>query len=159
MKKVTLIYTQSGDYTYSPYDYPVKEYNPDTDKDMLNETHYQMWSYDDFRRDSVPKYELREKELPEWLSPEVYTNTEWYLSHRWDKVLTAPDMKTARWLLTLPDAELNAVLKLLNTKKFRSEFRKSLRDQIVNWLETELSERKHKTPLSYRQWEILTRYS
>lgn len=32
------------------------------------------------------------------------------------------------------DDTLSAVFKLLNTKAFRSDFRRSLRDQIVNWL-------------------------
>jgi len=44
---------------------------------------------------------------------------------------------------------------LLQTRSFRNEFRKNMRDQIVAWLETPASERKYKSPLSYRQWECV----
>lgn len=45
--------------------------------------------------------------------------------------------------------------KLLKTKKFRSEFRLSLRDQLVAWLELAPADRKYDSPFSPRQWGCL----
>jgi hypothetical protein len=54
---------------------------------------------------------------------------------------------------------LAAVVKLLQTKTFRSTFRKSLRDQIVEWMETPEEERKYKLPLSPRQFDAIMDYA
>lgn len=51
---------------------------------------------------------------------------------------------------------LNACIQLLKTKNFRSNFRKSCRDQIVAWLEED--EPKYLTPLSPRQMQYLRTY-
>lgn len=156
--KVKIIYTQSGDYTYSAYDMPVKEYNPKTDNQMLEESHSQLWSSDDFRKSSVLKYEVRETELPEWLPVKLFTDRYWYSVDKWESVFDAPDLRTAEWLLTLDINVRPQMIRLLNTKNFRSEFRKSLCNQIVEWLNTEPSQRKYKSPLSIRQWQALLGY-
>jgi hypothetical protein len=52
--------------------------------------------------------------------------------------------------------QYHAVFKLLETKKFRSAFRESLKNQLVNWISEE--DHAYKSPLSPRQWEILTQY-
>ena len=44
---------------------------------------------------------------------------------------------------------------LLKTKKFRSDFRKSCRDQLVTWLLQVDSERKYQAPFSRKQMEYL----
>ena len=53
----------------------------------------------------------------------------------------------------------NAIRKLLSVKNFRSDFRRSLRDQVISWLNTPVSERKYPFPLSFRQMGCLMRYS
>ena len=160
MERITynIIFTQGGDYTYSAYDVPVKEYNPETDDEMLLQKHSQLWSWDDFRTDLVPKYEVRETDLPEWLPISFYISRGWYSPQQWRSVFDAPDFETAKWLLTLDMYARPKIIQLLNTKKFRSEFRKSLRSQIVEWLETEPDKRKYESPLSMRQWQALLRY-
>ena len=46
------------------------------------------------------------------------------------------------------------IIKLL-VSNLRSNFRKSLRNQVNQWLETPEEERKFDSPLSPRQWAIL----
>lgn len=156
--KIKIIYTQSGSYTYSSYDTPVKVFDPMTDDEMLEKKCSQMWSSDDFRTSLVLKYEVRETELPEWLPVELFIARSWYSIDKWHSIFDAPDLETAEWLLTLNTDARSRVLRLLNTKNFRSEFRKSLYRQIVEWLRTEPSQRKYESPLSPRQWQALLRY-
>lgn len=98
-------------------------------------------------------YEARTVELPDWLSAE-----EWCRSYiEWKFVWAAGVDREwpetwQRGLARLPFADRYAACKLLATKKFRSDFRRSLRDQIVAWLETAPDARKFPSPLSSRQW-------
>ena len=50
------------------------------------------------------------------------------------------------------------IVKLLGTRKFRSEFRAKLAEQIRQWLHTPVSERRYQFPLSQRQYECIARY-
>lgn len=54
-------------------------------------------------------------------------------------------------------AALEAVEALLRTKKFRSDFRRSLAEQTRAWLATPRAEREHDTPLSMRQLRAVAR--
>ena len=102
-------------------------------------------------------YEVREITLPSWMSAEEYT-TGWI---EWKYVWGAGvDMSWPeawqRGLAGLSFADRAAACKLLRTKKFRSSFRKSLRDQIVSWLETPADQRRYESPLSARQWAAIS---
>ena len=52
-------------------------------------------------------------------------------------------------------AKWHHLSKILKVKTFRNEFRKKLRDQVVEWLETDPDERKFASPLSHKQMECL----
>jgi hypothetical protein len=56
-------------------------------------------------------------------------------------------------LRELPYGRQSACVKLLKTKKFRSVFRKSLRNQLENWL----NGNGYETPFSWKQWNCLMR--
>ena len=49
----------------------------------------------------------------------------------------------------------NAARQILAVRSFRSEFRQSMRDQLVAWLDTPSEDRKFRSPLSPRQWECI----
>lgn len=106
---------------------------------------------------SVPAHEVRAVELPSWLSA-----AEWCAnSVAWKYVWGAgvdPTWPEAwqRGLARLSFVERHAAAALLRVKNFRSEFRLSLRNQLVTWLEAPVAERR-RSPLSERQWECLVR--
>jgi hypothetical protein len=103
---------------------------------------------------STTEWEVHEIELPEWLSTEEYctsylkwkyfwglgANPEW--PETWQRLLTRKGLSTADRL---------ACIQLLKTKKFRSEFRKGLHAQLVNWL----NEERYPYPFSPKQWDKL----
>jgi hypothetical protein len=101
-------------------------------------------------------YEVREVELPAWMSAE-----EWCRSYiEWKYVWASGVQRTwseswQRGLARLSFADRYAACKLLGTKSFRSVFRKSLCDQIVAWLETAAESRKYASPLSDKQWSSI----
>ena len=111
-------------------------------------------AYDNDMLVSAPKYEVHEIALPEWLSTEEYCNNPTTWKWLWGCGVDAEWSETwQRSLKEMGTAYKLACVKLLKVKKFRSEFRKSLRDQLVAWLES--TERKHPTPFSERQWDAL----
>jgi hypothetical protein len=101
-------------------------------------------------------YAVREVELPEWMSAD-----EWCRNYITWKYVWASGVELTwseawqRGLARLSFADRYAACKLLRTKKFRSEFRKSLRDQIVAWLEAAPEARNYASPLSDRQWAAI----
>ena len=50
--------------------------------------------------------------------------------------------------------QIVAATSLLNTKSFRSDFRRSLRDQILRWLD---GDSQYSSPLSAKQWGYIIR--
>lgn len=106
----------------------------------------------------IEEYHVTDVVLPEWLDPEEWlaNTTEW----KWLWSLRGMDTEWSevwqRGLRRLSNTgQRLAAVELLKTKNFRSTFRKSLRDQIVAWLETPSDERRHSSPLSPRQWDSL----
>ena len=101
-------------------------------------------------------YEVKEIELPDWLSTEAYcaqyirwghlwacgADPEWPES--WQRVLS---------LLNNDHAGRVACIDLLRVKKFRSEFRKSIRQRLVTWLED--PEERYPSPFSPKQWDSI----
>ena len=105
-------------------------------------------------------YEVRSVSLPDWLSP-----TEWLRDYvAWKYVWGAGvDMSWPeswqRGLASLHFGNRYAACTILKVKKFRSEFRAKMRDQIVQWLETPADKRQYQSPLSSRQWECIQPYN
>ena len=116
--------------------------------------------YDDDRLVPVWKYGFRWVDLPDWMDLDRYPG--WCV--HWSYLLAhgADPEWPESWLMGLMfmrgDAARVAICKLLRTKKFRSAFRQSLRDQVVAWLETPREDRKHASPLSERQVQPLIQW-
>lgn len=123
----------------------------------LDETTLCCASYDDNRLVPKKRYSVEEVLLPEWLSPEewLHNSTSW----KWLWGLGADPCWSEAWQRGLvaagSTAHRLAAIKLLRTKKFRSDFRRSLCDRLVEWLDTPADERRYDSPFSYRQWECL----
>ena len=104
----------------------------------------------------APKYEVHEIELPEWLPTERYCGDYIRWSRLWGYGADPEWPESWQRLLVLingdPQAKI-ACIDLLNTKKFRSEFRSSLRDRLVTWLED--PEARFPSPFTPKQWDKL----
>jgi hypothetical protein len=109
----------------------------------------------------APKYEVHEIELPEWLSTEEYCGDYVRWSHLWGYGAD-PEWPEAwqRVLMSInsdPSAKV-ACIDLLNTMKFRSDFRASLRNRLVTWLED--PEARYPSPFTPKQWDkLVLKYS
>lgn len=119
----------------------------------LTETATYCLNWDNDMPVECRKYEVRAVDLPDWLPAK-----EWCIRHVEFKYLWAvanPEWPEAwqRGLINLESAQRLACVKLLQTKKFRSAFRESLRDQLVAWLES--SDRKYPEPFTFKQWAAL----
>lgn len=115
-------------------------------------------SSDDDRLVSKDLYEVREVTLPAWLSAREWAANSVDWKYTWGAGVD-PSWPEAwqRGLARLRFSDRYWAAKLLAVKNFRSAFRKSLRDQIVAWLETPAEERRYGSPLSPRQWDCLAR--
>lgn len=117
-------------------------------------------SWDNDMRVRVNRYEVREVILPDWLSPEewIQNKTWWHWLWSFGVDKEWPE-RWQRGLLTIlrrnGEVALHVAIKLLQTKNFRSTFRRDLRDKLVSWLETPEDAREYDTPFSRRQWEAL----
>ena len=101
-------------------------------------------------------HELRKVTLPDWLpvSEWVEYRTKW----KWVWGCGVKQDWPEQWQREI--SKFNGVLpkviaaKLLSTKKFRSAFRQSLRDQLVEWIENP-EKREYDSPFSIKQWKVL----
>lgn len=104
----------------------------------------------------TPRFAVYQVTLPDWL-----TFAEWQAgSVAWSYLWgfgADPSWPEAwqRGLLDMEEKEKFALIALLNQKAFRSEFRASLRAQLVAWLETPPALRIHRHPLSPKQARAL----
>ena len=150
MKTVKLLAEHFGEISYTKHR-PIAVWKGQVD---LNETKIALLSHDDWHRVEVPRYKIIEVELPDWLDPEEYIRDQ--ISWEWLWRLGTPKEWPKSWqrgLLKLEtSAQKLACIQLLKTKKFRSTFRESLRDQLVAWLE---GDSEYPSPFSPRQWEAL----
>jgi hypothetical protein len=113
-------------------------------------------NWDDNRPVTVNTYKVLTVTLPEFLSPEEWIRNSIAWKFAWAQGVD-PMWPEAwqRGLLEMNSFEQFICSKLLSTKSFRSDFRRSCRDRIVAWLETPAEDRQYKSPLSSRQLEAL----
>lgn len=136
---------------------PIRLYNEVEDAKLLTVTESFCVSFDNDMLVSCKAYEVREVELPEWLSVEEWCAnlTKWKYTWGMGCKKDWPEA-TQRFILGLKDCKDRlACVKLLETKKFRSELRKSLRDQLDQYIATPAEDRKFKSPFSPKQWDCL----
>ena len=102
---------------------------------------------------STTGWEVHEIELPDWLSTEEYCKSFIKWKHLWG--LGGNPEWPEKWQRLLArggsPADRLACIQLLKTKKFRSEFRRGLHDQLVTWL----TEERYPSPFSPKQWDKL----
>lgn len=129
-------------------------------EEKLAETGTFCWSNDDWRLVECKLYSVSDVTLPIWMSGE-----EWLSQHiSWkytfaycsNGVYTDLDPTFLRWVKDVGQgAKKLAMIRLMETKAFRSEFRKSMRDQIMRFIETAPESRPYSSPLSPRQMECI----
>lgn len=169
-----VLFKQTGECSTTPKD-PVAEVAavsadlksatlPSGDVVDLTETVECILHSDDWRGVTTSKWSVIEVMLPEWL-----TTAEWvrrtvcfkYAVGRGVQLETWPERWVRRMLDQSPEV-VTAVAKLLNADpaRMRSDFRKSLRERVVAWMDEESPQ--YASPLSpkqvacvvYNAWEV-----
>jgi hypothetical protein len=159
MKTVSILCRHYGELTYTAKS-PVREWTS-ADPVDLTEQKPCIFSPDDFRNVMVNKWEVRPVEVPDWMTGDEYAQ-----HHiQWDGLWTVKGAKDMpqEWQVYLAlyvdnPTERLALAKLLAVQNFRSDFRRSLRDQVVTYIETAPDQRKYSRPLSWKQMSALTRW-
>jgi len=157
-KVVAFVTEHRGEVSYTGHDlaFPLNDDSVDFD-----ETKEALASSDDFRLVRVKRWGKVEIELPGWMDPSEFVRD--WVCWKWVFGLGARKTWPEPWLRFIAQdlrsaAEKLAVIKLLTTfekGRFRSEYRQSLAEQLVNWLENTPAERRYDSPFSPRQWRSL----
>jgi hypothetical protein len=126
----------------------------------LTETCWRCRAYDDDMQVQIPKYLVITVKLPEFLpvGEWAYNDTKWKYAWGAGMDATFPE-KWQRDLANLGGRFIFTVAPLLKTYvkgKVRSDFRHSIAERIVEWLDTPASDRKYDSPLSSRQLEAIS---
>jgi hypothetical protein len=151
---VAVLFSRKNNENATTALYPVGAYTPGAVDLDAESTH--CVSFDNNMLVSCKTYEVRTVQLPEWLSPDEWASSVTKWKYAWGRgVQQAWPEAWQRGLLGFSGPQQVACAKLLKTKKFRSAFRESLRDQLVAWLETPSEERKYGSPFSWKQWDCL----
>lgn len=109
-------------------------------------------SMDDFGAADFPLYEVHEVKLPEGLSVEEWVRNWVKFRFLWGTHPYAIELPLSVQykLFEFGEAQKFGALKLLATKKFRSSFRESLRNQLSVWLADPSPV--YESPFSPKQW-------
>jgi len=155
MKEWPILFERLGENSDTPPD-PVDVWRGQVD---LDEEGTYCLSYDDNRPVRVKRYEVRLVTLPDWLDPKEWIRDSVTWKWVWGSGAEAEWPEAwQRGLANMGEVARYACIQLLKTYKagrFRSDFRRSLAEHLVEWLETPVTERKHGSPFSRRQWECL----
>ena len=137
--------------------YPVRAFVAGVDEPLLLVEGQFCFYWDDDRLVTCKVYAMETITLPSWLPLDEYLQNLISWKYAWGSGVDVEWPETwQRGIAKISStADRIAVVKLLATKKFRSEFRKSLRDRLVEWLETPSEKRAYPSPFSARQWETL----
>jgi hypothetical protein len=157
LKQYKVLFEHTGEYSFTAK-VPVAEWNGQVN---LSEHADAILSENDWRKVKVDRWAVHEVALPEWLSLDEWLRHRiaWRYTWQFGVPVTWPE----RWQRgiaygSFTDLEKTAIIKLLSVKNFRSNFRRSLRDQLVEWLETDAEDREYPDPFSPKQWAALTKY-
>lgn len=164
MKQLNVLLEHIGEISYTPHD-PVDcevvsvEGNTVTiDKRGqvstidLAEQCTRLISHDFWEPTQVDRWELKQITAPDW-----FTGRDYYRARRLLQQLDGLEVSREAFykLKELHENARAIAIELLKVKKFRSAFRKSLRDQLDKWLE---GESVFPSPFSPKQWECLSTY-
>jgi hypothetical protein len=131
-----------------------------TDAKLAQQSSY-CWHSDDWRLVEANDYAVSNVELPEWLSAEDYVkhHTSWKYVFGFckDGIKTTIDKNFLIWLRDsgASECEKLAMIRLMETQTFRSDFRKSMKDRIVEFVNTSADKRQYNSPLSPRQMDCI----
>ena len=134
--------------------HPIGEFTGQVD---LNETVMQCINSGWDQLISVKRYAVHEVNLPDWLPLEDWLRYRIEYSYLWNEGAAGFPEKWQKALLGLGSGFYRyELIKFLNTKP-RKEFRQGLKQQIIDWLESD--DRKYPQPLSEKQMAcIVYRY-
>jgi hypothetical protein len=151
MKKVSFLCEHRGEYSGTPHTI-AKVYEEGSVN--LEEKVMRLCNSDFWIEVPVNKYAVCTIELPDWMSEEEYIRNWVDWKYVWGRGCSKewPE-KWQRFFCQVSAEKCLAMVKLLKVKKFKSEFRKSLRIQLEEWLNSE--ERKYPMPFSPKQWSTL----
>jgi hypothetical protein len=142
---------------------PLREFDPVKDAELLKEEKTFLQGPDDFAQYTAPRFVVKRVVLPDWMEPAEWCRAEVEWRYLWAVVPAEWPEQWQRALMLVNERAgmptLLAITELLKTKEFRSPFRKSLRDQIVEWMETPEEDRKYRLPLSQRQINSILSYA
>jgi hypothetical protein len=164
MKKLTVLLEHIGEISYTPHD-PVDCEVLSVDGDTvtidkrgdisaidITEQCTRLISHDFWEPTQVDRWELKQITVPDW-----FTGRDFYKARRLLQQLDGLEVSRAAFY-KLHGMHSNArqiAIDLLKVKKFRSAFRRSLRDQLDKWLH---SDSVFPSPFSPKQWECLSTY-
>jgi hypothetical protein len=150
MKKVEFLTKQYGEFHYTPRSIVEPYIGQDYDTEAMAGT---IISNDNWMPHPKKLYAIETYEIPEWLNASEYDDHTW----TWYTKIGGKEEFGKQAYLKITSIK-NGVLrlasiKLLKTKKFRSDFRKSLKEQLVSWIENENP--KYDLPFSQKQQNSL----
>lgn len=110
----------------------------------------------DDRLITVPRYEVLDVVLPDWLPVGEWVQQRIAWKYAWG--LGVDPTWPEAWQRAIAyhisgDEQRLACIKLLQTKTFRSPFRRSMREQLETWCATPAAQRPYASPFSWRQWD------
>lgn len=151
-RSYVILCKRTGENATTPAD-PQRVFNPATDAALLEERGTFCVSFDNDMLVDAPLYETHTVELPAWLPPEEWVRSCVRWKYLWAVVPKDAPEAWQRGLMRLSrTVERMVCWELLRTQSFRSDFRRSLRDQLVAWLD---GASEYGSPFSARQWERL----
>ena len=134
MKTVLYLTEQLGEQYVTPRDIIAPYTGQDYDKDAEVRC-IRYW--DDWTIIMKKRYAVEEYDIPEWMTPEEYIGQQ--INWKYYKAIGGTEEMGRQVYYKITSIENGALrlaaMKLLKTKKFRSAFRKKLREQLENWIE------------------------
>lgn len=129
----------------------------------LNEAKRVCVSYDNDMPTQIRRWKVHEVWLPDWLKVKEWASDVTRWAYFW-ALGGRPDWPEAwqRALSSLTGGRLSAgarrAIFLLVDSQPRTEFRTSVRSQVIRWAETPADDRQYATPLSGRQMQYITKW-
>lgn len=135
----------------------VRVYDESKDAELLTKSGTFCANWDNNMPVAAKLYDVKEVRLPEFLTVEAWLSNFVAWKFTWGAGVDPTwSEEWQRGLMSIPSyVDRAACVDLLKVKKFRSEFRKGLRDQLVKWLETPVNQRQYKSPFSPKQYDCL----
>lgn len=155
MKKYRIVFAHYGEISYTA---KTPSCLLDDFTDDINKEISCCLSSDDLRLVPVKKYEVREVTLPDFLDANKWIKNHVYWKYAWGTcagLIDEPE-NIQLFFYSIRDTALRlAIWKLYKTVKFRSDFRKSLKDRLIEWINAPVDNRQYDFPFSHRQIDCL----